>query len=424
MIAILTALERRFRVVTFASTMVPTMAALFLQFVTFAITARGLGVEQFGLYTAVLAFAAVGMELVGLGGADLLVRGVARDRRRFGAYYGNMLLLFAGTLPLVVVSGTWLGLGPMRMHVGALELAAALTAEVASARMSASLELVMVAHGHVVRAGWVRVAAVGTRLGVALLFFIALGYHELADWIAAMCVQSALLCVACAVVGSRLYGAPTCYLPIGELGTGAAFCAAQVARASQSNVDRLVLTRFTDDAALGAYGAATRVLQLGLFPLQIVTRLLYPKFFIHGAQGLAASRRFALRTAAPATLAVGVLSCLCVVMAAELVPAILGKDFASTTGTTRVLALALPLIALQYPAGDALTGAGRQGLRAAISGAATFGFGLLMVVGASWDGVSGLSVAFVLGHALLAAVLWGSTVVATTGSRATEAATR
>lgn len=424
MIAILNTLERRFRVVTFAGTMVPTMAALALQFVTFAITARGLGVEQFGCYTAVLALAAVGMDLVGLGGADLLVRGVARDRLRFAAYYGNMLLLIAGTLPLVVALGIWVGLGPMQMRIGALELTAALVAEIASARMSASLELVMVAHGDVVRAGWVRVVAVGTRLGVALLFFVALGHHTLAGWIVAVCLQSALLCLAYAVAGSRLYGSPTWRLLTGELATGAAFSAAQVARASQGNVDRLVLTRFADDAALGAYGAASRMLQLGLYPLQIVTRLLYPKFFVHGAQGLAASRRFAIRTAAPATLAVGVLSCLGVVMLAEFIPTILGKDFASSIGTTMVLALALPFVALQYPAADALTGAGLQGLRASISGAATVVFALLMLAGVRWDGVSGLSVAFVGAHALLAAVLWSSTWLATPRLRATEAPLR
>ncbi len=409
MIATFATLERRFRVVTFAGTLLPTMGALALQLVTFTVTARGLGVEQFGLYTAVLALAAVGVELVGLGGSDLLVRGVARDRGRFTAYYGNMLLLIVVTLPLVVGLSMGVGLGPMQMRIGALELAAALVAEIASARMSASLELVMVAHGDTVRAGYVRMVAVATRLGVALLFFVLLGQQGLAGWIVIVCAQSALLCVVCTVAGSRLYGSPRWGLLSGELRAGAAYSATQVARVSQGNLDRLVLAHFADESALGLYGAASRVLQLGLFPLQIVTRILYPKFFVHGAEGLAASRRFALHTAAPALLTVGVISCLCVVMAAELVPVILGKDFTQSTRTTIVLAFALPFIALQYPAADALTGAGQQGLRAAITSVATLGFGLLMLAGARWDGARGLSMAFVGGHALLAAVLWSAT---------------
>ena len=92
-------------------------------------------------------------------------------------------------------------------------------------------------------------------------------------------------------------------------------------------------------------------------------------------------------------------------------PALLGKDFAQSTHTTMVLALALPFIALQYPPADALTGAGRQGLRAALSAAAALGFGLLLLAGAHWNGVNGVTWAFVGGHALLAAVLWGATFV-------------
>ena len=410
-LSLLATLERRFRVVTFVGTMLPTMAALLLQFVTFAVTARGLGVEQFGRYTAVLALAAIGVELVGLGGADLLVRGVARERRSFARYHGHMLLLIACSLPLVVALGVWLGLVPLQMRISGWLLAAALAAEIASARMSASLELVMVAHGDAVRAGWVRLIAAASRLLLALLFFVALAQHALDAWIGAVCLLSVVLCAACVLATRRLYGAARWQWLRGEWATGVAFSAAQLARSLQSNLDRLVLARFADEAALGTYGAASRVLQLGLFPLQVVTRILYPKFFVHGAQGLHAARRFAWRTATPAMAVVGVLACLAVVLAAELVPALLGKDFAQSTHTTMVLALALPFIALQYPPADALTGAGRQGLRAMLSAAAALGFGLLLLAGAHWDGVNGVTWAFVGGHALLAAVLWGATFV-------------
>src|SRR5689334_13263064 len=124
---------------TFARTMVPTMGALALQFVTFAITARGLGVEQFGRYTALLAIVGIAVELVGLGGADILVRAVAREREAFRRYYGNMLLLGALTTPLVVAVGVAVAVGAMQTTVAWLPLVAALVAEILIARMSASL---------------------------------------------------------------------------------------------------------------------------------------------------------------------------------------------------------------------------------------------------------------------------------------------
>jgi len=404
-------LERRFRVLTFAGAMLPTMGALALQFVTFTVTARGLGVEQFGRYAAVLALAAIGVEFVGLGGADLMVRGTARNPASFARYYGNMLLLIAGTLPWVVLAAIAVALGPMRMQMSLAALAAALTAEIASARMSTSLESVMVAHGHTVAAGWVRMSSVLTRLSAAVLFFVVFDGRDLDHWIAVVVAQSVLLCGTCLFVGRQLYAPPQWNLVREELPTGAAFCVGQLARALQSNMDRVVLARFADEAALGAYGAASRVLQLGLFPMQVVTRILYPKFFIHGANGLRASRQFALRTGAPAMLAVGLMSCLAVLLVARFVPEVLGKDFAQSSRTTMLLSLALPFIALQYPAADALTGAGRQALRAGIQTVSSVGFGLLLATGARWDGVFGTTLAFICGHGLLAAILWAATFI-------------
>jgi O-antigen/teichoic acid export membrane protein len=178
----------------------------------------------------------------------------------------------------------------------------------------------------------------------------------------------------------------------------------------QSNLDRMVLSRFADDAALGLYGAASRILQLGLFPIQVVMRTLCVNFYIHGVHGLKASRQYALQVA-PTLIGVGVVSALCVAATALLAPLVLGHEFAAATGTTLRLACALPLIALQYPAADALSGAGLQALRAHIYVAAAVGFGFVLVAGVKLGGINGLIYSFLLGHLLLAIVLWVCTFV-------------
>ena len=398
-------LEQRFRVLTFARTMVPTMGALALQFVTFAITARGLGVEQFGRYTALLAIVGIGVELVGLGGADILVRAVAREREAFRRYYGNMLLLGALTTPLVVALGVAVAVGAMQTTVDWLPLVAALVAEILIARMSASLELVMVAHGHTVRAGWVRMTTVVVRLLLALAYFMLIGLHDLNGWIAVVFVQSMLLTAVYVVLGGRLYGQPVWQLLRHEMGSGLSFCVTQTARAAQSNLDRMVLSRYADDATLGLYGAASRFMQLGMFPLQVVTRIIYPNYFVHGKQGLAASRRYAVRMA-PLLFGVGLLSAAAVAVAALLAPYALGAGYAGSTGVTMGLACALPFMALQYPAADALTGAGRQSLRALIYSVSAVGFGFVLLGGAYLGGIRGVVAAFLLGHLLLALIFW------------------
>lgn len=400
-------LEQRFKLLTFITTMVPTMGALGLQFVTFAITARGLGVEQFGRYTALLAVVGIGVELAGLGGADVLVRAVARNRERFRSYYGNMLLLIGLSLPVVVALGVAVIAGVMQSALSLLMIVVALAAEIAVSRMSASMELVMVAHSHTARAGWVRMTTVVVRLVLALVYFVLCDMRDLDDWIWLVLAQSMLVTVAYVILGARLYGAPAWQLLPHELGGGTLFCITQSARSMQSNLDRIVLSRYADEAVVGLYGAASRFLQLGQFPLQVVTRILYPKYFVHGANGIQASRRYAI-SVTPALLGVGVLSGLGVAVAALLAPRVLGSEYSGSVMLTATLAFSLPLMALQYPAADALTGAGRQGLRAIIYSLASVGFGFVLLGGVRLGGTQGLVCAFLVGHLLLALVLWAA----------------
>lgn len=400
-------LEQRYKLLTFITTMVPTMGALGLQFVTFAITARGLGVEQFGRYTALLAVVGIGVELAGLGGADVLVRAVARDRARFRAYYGNMLMLIGLSLPVVVAVGVAVIAGVMQSSLSMLLIVVALCAEIAVSRMSASLELVMVAHGHTARAGWVRMSTVVVRLVLAAAYFVVCDLRSLDDWIWLVLAQSMLVTVVYVILGARLYGKPVWRVLPDELGGGTLFCITQSARSMQSNLDRIVLSRYADEAVVGLYGAASRFLQLGQFPLQVVTRILYPKYFVHGANGMAASRRYAI-SVTPALLGVGVLSGIGVAVAALLAPRVLGAEYGGSVMLTASLAFSLPLMALQYPAADALTGGGRQGLRAIIYSLASVGFGFVLLAGVRLGGTQGLVWAFLVGHLLLALVLWAA----------------
>ena len=398
-------LEARFKLLTFVRTMIPTSAALGLQLVTFAITARGLGVAQFGAYSALLAVVGVAVEVTGLGGGDLLMRAVSRNRERFQIYYGNMLMLFAITLPIVLLVGIVIAVAGMHTTVTLVGVCVALLGEILVARMSASMEMVMVAHGKVVQAGWIRMLTIAVRLVVATAYFVVLSQHSLNGWITVMCIQAIVVSGGYIILASKLFGRPIWALQTAELTTGTSFGISQSARAMQSNLDRMVLSRFADDAALGLYGAASRILQLGLFPIQVVMRTLCANFYVHGIHGIKASRQYALQVA-PILIAVGIFSAVCVAATALLAPLVLGREFAAATGTTLRLACALPLIALQYPAADALSGAGLQTLRAHIYVAAAVGFGFILVAGVKLGGINGLIYAFLIGHLLLAMVLW------------------
>lgn len=400
-------LEARFRLLTFAGTLMPTVAALLVQLVAFAVTARGLGVEQFGAYTALLAVAVVSVELVGLGGADLLVRGIVHSAERFSEYFGNLLILVGMTLPVVVIAGAWVALHLIGTRLDALHVFAVILGEVLVGRAAASLEIVMVAFRHTVRAGVVRLLTATLRLCLAAGFFLAAGLHDLDRWIEAAFVQSVLTALAYCLLAVHLYGRPRAALLRREMRTGVAFCLIQVSRSAQGNIDRMVLSRFADDASVGIYGAASRLLALGMFPIQVVTRITYPNFYVHGRNGIRASRAYALKIA-PILFAVGAAGSLAVAAAGYLAPYVLGPDFAEMAGIAAKLGIALPLIALQYPPSDALTGAGRQKVRTALSVCATVGFGFVLALGSRYGGIDGLIVAFIASHAVLAAATWAA----------------
>ena len=66
---------------------------LFVQAAYFVIIARSLGVQQYGAFVAAVAFSQILSPFVGFGGASLLIKNVAQDRKHFPVRYGNLLFM-------------------------------------------------------------------------------------------------------------------------------------------------------------------------------------------------------------------------------------------------------------------------------------------------------------------------------------------
>jgi O-antigen/teichoic acid export membrane protein len=391
---------------SFAVSFVPTAFALALQLGTFVLMSRGLGAAQFGQLSACLAIAAVFVEVVGLGSADILVRGVVTRPGEFPGYFGNMLVLTIASLPCAVAIAAPIALAGMGVAIAPLPLIAILSSEIFNSRISATVENICVAHRDVANGSVVRLATAGARFAIAVVAFGVLQVRDLQTWIWWCVIQSAITAVAFVALAARLYGAPRLRLAWSELGVGMLFATNQTARAAQGNLDRAFMTGVASGDLLGGYAAASRITQLALFPVQIANRILYPRFFAKGAEGgIRATRSFALRCA-PALFAVGA-GCAGVVLVAALgAPLVLGRGFRSATPICMGLAVALPLIAIQYPPADALTGSGRQGIRTLIFTILSVAFSAGLAAGAKLGGLDGLIAAFVGGQALIALALW------------------
>jgi O-antigen/teichoic acid export membrane protein len=181
----------------------------------------------------------------------------------------------------------------------------------------------------------------------------------------------------------------------------------QLARSLSGSLDRLVLATLLPPAAFGLYAAGARLLLLGALVIQSATRIVYPRFFAAATEGPDALARLTRRTAAQMAL-VGGLGLALVVVAAQTLPLLLGAAFADAARIGVLLAASVPCLALQYPAADALTASGRQGLRTALYLCGAAGSVGLVAAGARWAGPEGAAAGAVLGQATLAALLWGA----------------
>jgi O-antigen/teichoic acid export membrane protein len=73
------------------------------QLLTFAILARHLGVEQFGLLMTITAATSLGVQLCGLGASETMVRRVANDPTIYRAALGHNLILIGASGSILIL---------------------------------------------------------------------------------------------------------------------------------------------------------------------------------------------------------------------------------------------------------------------------------------------------------------------------------
>jgi O-antigen/teichoic acid export membrane protein len=389
----------------FVLTVGPTGAAALLQLATFALTARAMGPETFGVLAVVYAVSVIAADVAGLGADAAMVRDAAVDHGRVADAWGHALtMLLLSYLPvalLATAAAAWLtapalSLGPV---------AALVFGEVLAGRAAAAAELAMVAQGDAVRSGLVRLATAAVRAATAAVVFGVLGSGSPAVWAGATLAQSVVLAAALLLAVGRLY--PAARLGVGREGVrfGLLLMLSNLARSLGGNIDRIVLSVVLSPVALGLYASSTRLQLLGGVMNQAATRIFYPRFFRAAAAG-AAPLAALTRAVAGRMALVGLLSFALIAGAAQLLPVVLGPAFSDLPRIAAGLAAAGPFIALQYPPADALTASGRQGLRTAIVLTAAAASAGLLALGALLAGIGGAVVAFVLAQAALAGALW------------------
>jgi O-antigen/teichoic acid export membrane protein len=172
------------------------------------------------------------------------------------------------------------------------------------------------------------------------------------------------------------------------------FSLGQASKSIYVDIDKTMLSILRSQYATGIYTAAYRVIGMAFAPVQALVFSSNTRFFRLGEAGPQDVWRSALKmfpVVAIYSAAMGV----ALVVAAPVLPLILGHSFEPSVTALRLLAL-LPLLqGTHYLFGDALMGAGRQGFRSLVQlaiAALNIVLNLWLIRAYSWKGAAAATV--------------------------------
>jgi O-antigen/teichoic acid export membrane protein len=382
-------------------------ARLVVQAFYFFLMARSLGPGQYGAFVAVAAAVAIAYPFVGNGSGNLMVKNVARDQRLLPECLGNALFmtLASGLLLSVLVVPACLVVLPPAIPASVILLVAA--SDLLAYRV---VDVACLAFQSVEGLGWtatLNLFASLLRLG-GIAAVVSLHRPTVMAWCvaylatSAMCALGAMHCVLSRLARPAFSGLNRIR---GELREGLWFSTSLSAQTIYNDVDKTMLSRLATLDAVGVYAAAYRLMEVAFLPIRALLAAAYPSFFRHGEDGISGSFTFARRLV-PRPLMYSAAAAACMMLAAPIVPDVLGAEYLHTTEALRWLSL-LPLLkTCHYFAADALTGAGHQALRTLVQvviAAFNVLVNLWLIPRYSWRGAAWGSLA---SDGVLAVTLW------------------
>src|SRR5579864_6077050 len=370
---------------------------LVIQALYFIEIARSLGVRNYGAFIGVVALVGIVYPFGSLGGGNLLIKNVARDKSLFPVYWARALTItvcFGVVLLAVVLFVSRLVL-PSEIPLQLVVFVA--TADIFGLNVITESTQAFQAFE---RLGWtaaINVMMSGGRLLGALLL-IALHPHPSAlQWSYLYFGSTAVVAFTSALLVCKKLGLPKFrwqWSPA-EMLEGFYFSAGQTAQTVYNDIDKTMLTRLGTLEATGIYGAAYRIIDVSFVPVSALLWSAYPSFFRAGASGVSSSLKYAKPLLVRA-LAYSGLVCLALLLSASLVPHILGAEYTATAAALRWLAVLPMFKAVHYFLSDTLTGAGYQNVRTSLqAGVAVFNIlvNLWIIPAYSWRGAAWSSIA-------------------------------
>jgi O-antigen/teichoic acid export membrane protein len=380
-----------------------------LQAAYFVIIARLLGPSQYGAFVGVAALIGVVSPFAMFGTGSLMIQSVARDRGTFHACWGNALCVTA------ILSAVWLALILLASRVFfSREIPLMLIALVGFSDLF--LAGVVGLAGQAFQAferlhqtSQLNVALTGSRATAAIILATFARNPNATTWGEFYFLSTAITALYAFGCVQRHLGSP-----IPELGLfrhrireGFYFSFSLSSQSIYNNIDKPMLARFSALDAVGNYATAYRLIDIAFQPIGALLAAAYARFFQHGTKGLAGTTVFAKRLL-PFSAAYGAFAGLGLLVAAPILPLVVGRNYATSVEALRWLSPLVLLKSVHYFFADSLTGAGFQGHRTAVQafvGIQNILLNLWLIPAYGWHGAAWSSLE---SDGLLVIALWAT----------------
>jgi O-antigen/teichoic acid export membrane protein len=372
----------------------------------FVLLARLLGKVEYGIYVGAFAMVAILSAYSSLGSSFVLLRHVSPDHRKFAPYWGNVLTITPIVGIAFIALLAWVGPHLAHSYSWTLVFCVAF-ADCICAQLTFATGQVFQAFEKLRMTAIFNLLVNFLRTLFAGLMLWRLHHATARQWAVAalaasfIAAASALLCV------TRFYGKPSfsARLLTRHVGEGFVFALSGSTTGVYDNIDKAMLGHYGMNAANGIYTMAYRVVDVACMPVRSVSSAAFPRFFQKGVEGIQSTAAYAGRLI-KRTAPIAMLSTLAMVLAAPIIPHLVGHGFDESVLALRWLCLLPVFRSFHSCAADALTGAGHQKLRLGTQttvAAFNFAVNIYLIPHYGWRGAAWSSLA---SDGLLAVLNW------------------
>lgn len=358
----------------------------------FTIIVRVLGTENYGAFVGIASLAALIFPFADLGGGDILIQQVSKDKKVFSIYWGNALLIVLGASLLLATITYFISPFIFHNNIPLPVIGAILLADLTGLAIFVVSAKAFMSHNLLKNSSLLQIVGTITKLLAAIVLATYFKQPSLWQW-SYLYLSSALITGIIGIIWvSKTLGkpqlAPTIIPNIAS--KGVYFSIGQSAHNINSHIDKTMLASMATLEATGIYGAAYRLIEVGSIPIYAVLSASYPRFFQEGAGGIKGCLNLVKRLL-PFVAIYGACALIGFLLFAPWITYILGDEYQNAIATVRWLA-PIPIIgSIQLLLADTLTGAGFQKTRSAIqvtTALGNVGLNIWLIPLYSWRGAA------------------------------------